>query len=423
MNNLYEDYIIHYGVKGQKWGVRRYQNEDRSLTNLGKKRYEPTKEDVQNAKKEFRKAVVSFNKSAIAKAELKKQRAITSFKDSKIREKLSKLGNRQSKRQQKLTEKYKSEGMSESDARVAAYKRERAEKLLVVAGVVTLAAIAVHQSNKHKVDLDTIVPKGTTMQHITLNKDKGVSDAFYVSYTKKDKKMYEGMYGGYQLQTSGKHDIHVMTTQTNKNVKIAGINAGKAAAQHLIDTDPEYADTLKKALFNKHMRSSLKMPGYKNARNAAMGKGKLNRNGYLAINTALNDHSKDGESAAKRLQAELRKRGYGGMVDTNDMYISGYKAQHPLILINGKNDLTNRQVRTVSAADARKKSYRYIATISGIPIATFVAKSVAQGKAQKAVTDRIKARVSENHLIAEYKKAHPKTNLTDKQILEIEMRR
>lgn len=30
--------IYHYGVKGQKWGVRRYQNEDGSLTSAGKKR-------------------------------------------------------------------------------------------------------------------------------------------------------------------------------------------------------------------------------------------------------------------------------------------------------------------------------------------------------------------------------------------------
>lgn len=31
-------YLAHHGVKGQKWGVRRYQNEDGSLTNAGKKR-------------------------------------------------------------------------------------------------------------------------------------------------------------------------------------------------------------------------------------------------------------------------------------------------------------------------------------------------------------------------------------------------
>lgn len=34
-----DTYIEHFGVKGMKWGVRRYQNKDGSLTPAGKKRY------------------------------------------------------------------------------------------------------------------------------------------------------------------------------------------------------------------------------------------------------------------------------------------------------------------------------------------------------------------------------------------------
>ena len=35
----YENYLAHHGVKGQKWGVRRYQNADGTLTAEGRARY------------------------------------------------------------------------------------------------------------------------------------------------------------------------------------------------------------------------------------------------------------------------------------------------------------------------------------------------------------------------------------------------
>lgn len=36
---MYNDELKHFGIKGQKWGVRRYQNEDGTLTSAGKNRY------------------------------------------------------------------------------------------------------------------------------------------------------------------------------------------------------------------------------------------------------------------------------------------------------------------------------------------------------------------------------------------------
>ena len=38
-NDFDENYLAHYGIMGMKWGVRRYQNADGSLTAAGKERY------------------------------------------------------------------------------------------------------------------------------------------------------------------------------------------------------------------------------------------------------------------------------------------------------------------------------------------------------------------------------------------------
>lgn len=55
MNN--DNYLMHFGVKGMKWGVRRYRNKDGSLTEEGKRRYslneKSTKRDVKRALKVF----------------------------------------------------------------------------------------------------------------------------------------------------------------------------------------------------------------------------------------------------------------------------------------------------------------------------------------------------------------------------------
>lgn len=39
MDSYKDDLLIHSGVKGMRWGVRRYQNYDGSLTSAGKRRY------------------------------------------------------------------------------------------------------------------------------------------------------------------------------------------------------------------------------------------------------------------------------------------------------------------------------------------------------------------------------------------------
>ena len=49
--------LYHHGIKGQRWGIRRYQNADGSLTAAGQKRYD---RDIRenNAKKKENRAII-----------------------------------------------------------------------------------------------------------------------------------------------------------------------------------------------------------------------------------------------------------------------------------------------------------------------------------------------------------------------------
>ena len=58
-----EEELQHHGIKGQKWGVRRYQNEDGSLTNAGKKRYDDGPAQSKKEKKELKKAQKEWDKN------------------------------------------------------------------------------------------------------------------------------------------------------------------------------------------------------------------------------------------------------------------------------------------------------------------------------------------------------------------------
>ena len=52
------DELYHHGIKGQKWGVRRFRNNDGSLTTKGHKRYVTSK-----AYDDYKKAIRAFEKA------------------------------------------------------------------------------------------------------------------------------------------------------------------------------------------------------------------------------------------------------------------------------------------------------------------------------------------------------------------------
>lgn len=136
------NYLIHHGIQGQKWGLRRYQNEDGSLTPEGKARYAEAKSHATTLNDKARevalkedergkldkeiyskKSKLSKKKSSKAKAKIEAQlnqlkKSRTSI-DNKIKKGQAEIDN--------LVNKLRSEGFAVSKERGIIYKGTMAD--------------------------------------------------------------------------------------------------------------------------------------------------------------------------------------------------------------------------------------------------------------------------------------------------------
>lgn len=172
MNNAtYDSELYHFGVKGMKWGVRRYQNKDGSLNAAGRNRY--YKQSVKDAKKVANKAYNKFYKSynkAYTSAyfhPVSNIRMIAGSKGKKPTELRNKWkeANKDQNAYIKSRSEYKQAKRDfkqnvKNDPEVAAYRKKKAA---ITAGSIALAAVggyAMHKTGADRRAVEKIIQAG-----------------------------------------------------------------------------------------------------------------------------------------------------------------------------------------------------------------------------------------------------------------------
>ena len=137
--------LYHYGITGQKWGVRNYQNEDGTLTKAGIERYRRSTFD--NRKESSNNVYINNYMAKQNKKQEKKE-----FKDFKIANKIAKRdskGKKISKKELKLREKFEKKGMTKEQAEIAAYKKAKTQKFIKRASLGSLVGALAYFDYTH----------------------------------------------------------------------------------------------------------------------------------------------------------------------------------------------------------------------------------------------------------------------------------
>lgn len=87
----YTDELYHHGILGMRWGIRRYQNKDGTLTPAGKRRADKMKEEYTalTGKRLIRKPTPKSAKSE----DVKKPKKIKDMSDQEIKDMITRLDN------------------------------------------------------------------------------------------------------------------------------------------------------------------------------------------------------------------------------------------------------------------------------------------------------------------------------------------
>ena len=349
--------LYHHGIKGQRWGVRRFQNQNGTLTAAGKKRYN----DDGSPKK--------------------------------------------SNHRLKLEEKYRKSGMSQKQAEMAAERRIKTEKIVAATAGLTLTAAAAYAANKYvKNNVDRMIKSGATLQRIEMQDTKGqLHDVFYAAKDKVDKTKYAGQLGYTRRKQTG--HAFKMDISAKGDIKVAARKNAEKVFNELYEKDSDFRKAIEQiGGTNVHGMNKVNANGKLN--------GKMLSKVYDNFNSRLVEmHNND---TANKFYDALKAKGYNAIQDVNDMKFSGYNAKNPIIVFGAKGKIAVNSMKEMTEAEINKALAKDMTRESAKALVKRMAPYGALITGASALS-----RASQTKAINDYRRKHPNTDKTDKEIIEM----
>ena len=398
--------LQHHGIKGQRWGIRRFQNKDGSLTPAGRRRYDDGDGDGRR---------VENNTSKGGKTH--------------------RVPKNKSLHRLKLEEKYRNQGMSQEQAEQAAAKRIKTEALIAAAAVTTVAACVAY--NKYRdFSTDKIFKENTEFQRIMrLPANAEIHDGRqYLAIDKRDKAKYKGFLGK-SLDTQAKAEIKIedmaryndpnyvgkkvqdkiydVTVKNKNEIRVAAEKNARKVFNDMYNNDEEFRGGIKKAfkengmLFNQ-MNPKLIRIVDKVEKGEKLTDKELKTHAYDLFNIMLMDKTEQGVKNSSKFYDGIRKAGYNAIIDVNDKKYSGYKSKMPIITIDdgfeyAKRVMSDEEINKINKQETRKLMAPSLLKL-GAGITAFYGATPVMNK------------IDMDKRVLKYKEEHSNTNMTNAEI-------
>lgn len=393
--------IAHYGVKGMKWGVRRYQNEDGTLTSLGRRR-----EDLKDAQQRHVKGRPEKFQKRVDVAY-----ATREFNKEKTRQRINAKGYKKTKRQLANEKKYRDQGFTDDEAEIMAANRRRGVRIAMAAGGIAIAALGAYAAYRHYDRItDRLLSAGSELGRVGITDTEGLREGFYAfrKGIKRDATNYEGMYAK-TLSKSG-HKVFRKSINATSDIKIASDRRAQKVLAKLLENDE---DARREVAFGVRTITKRQELAERLARRD-LRRGKYDSKhvyDFFNMGIAGSDNEKRDE-LNKNFYEALKKQGYGAVRDVNDARYSGYRSKDPLIFFDTAKVATTK-VSELSNGEINKKNALAVVRNAGITLAGAGALGYAVNTGMRSVNGKF-----EKAIVRRYRKEHPNSKMSDSEILK-----